>query len=262
MFWSLTFVCIAEGTSEGSTHSDVSVLQVLEQQILDWDRLPVNLETLALVPGDGAGQNQKLGEQEHVQLLVGIKWNKLTRKLRRETLTLRHACAFCSPCRSCSVAPRDTAGSYTARCEGLSACRPDTPACRCSTGTQTLPSSCWYQTKQPGWWWSEHTRIWVNHQPRFKIRILLLVLKSSPGLTAFSRLAASGCSGGVCLSISLSSSGYLTRRDRGMSRKLHRSSFLLKGDSRQRCRKSCTRGSCFFWSSSVLAASWLLQYSL
>ena len=81
----------------------------------------------------------------------------------------------------------------------------------------------------------------------------------SRGRTASSRLAVSGCSGGVYRRISRSRRGYLTRRERGMSRKLHRSSFLLKGDSRQRCKKSCTRASCFFWSSRALAASWLLQ---
>lgn len=88
-----------------------------------------------------------------------------------------------------------------------------------------------------------------------------VLVKTLRILTAFSRLAVSGCSGGVCRRISFSRSGYFTSRDRGMSRKLHRSSFLLKGDSRQRCRKSCTFGSCFFWSSKALAASWLLQYA-
>lgn len=81
-------------------------------------------------------------------------------------------------------------------------------------------------------------------------------------LTACSRLAVSGWSGGVCLKISFRRRGYLTSRERGMSKKLHKSSFLLKGDSRQRCRKSWTLGSCFFWSSKALAASCLLQYAL
>lgn len=70
---SLTFVCVAESASEGAAHSDISVLQVLQHQILHWDWLPVNLETLALIPGDVAGQNQQLSKQEHMQLLVGIK---------------------------------------------------------------------------------------------------------------------------------------------------------------------------------------------
>lgn len=70
---SFTFVCVAEGASEGAAHSDVSVLQVLQHQILHRDRLPVNLETLALVPGDGARQDQQLSEQEHMQLLRGHK---------------------------------------------------------------------------------------------------------------------------------------------------------------------------------------------
>lgn len=65
----------------------------------------------------------------------------------RTTVTL---CLFCSPCHSCCVVRHDTAGSCTAQCERLSACRQDTPACRCSTGTQTLPSSCWCQTTHPG----------------------------------------------------------------------------------------------------------------
>lgn len=71
VFAGLTFVCVAEGASEGAAHPDVSVLQVLQHQILHWDWLPVNLEALALVPGDGAGQHQQLGKQEHMQLLVG-----------------------------------------------------------------------------------------------------------------------------------------------------------------------------------------------
>lgn len=66
---SLTFVCIAEGSSERAAHSDVAILQVLQHQILHCDWLPVHLEALALVPGDGAGQDQQVGEQEHVQLL-------------------------------------------------------------------------------------------------------------------------------------------------------------------------------------------------
>lgn len=74
---SLTFIRVAESASEGAAHSDVSVLQVLQHKILHWDWLPVNLETVALVPGDGAGQNQQLGEQEHMQLLEG---NKKTNK--------------------------------------------------------------------------------------------------------------------------------------------------------------------------------------
>lgn len=78
-------------------------------------------------------------------------------------------------------------------------------------------------------------------------------------LTACSRLAVSGWSGGVCLKISFRRRGYLTNRERGMSKKLHKSSFLLKGDSRQRCKKSWTLGSCFFWSSKAFAANWLLQ---
>ena len=59
-------------------------------------------------------------------------------------------------------------------------------------------------------------------------------------LTASSRCCWSGWSLAVCFRISLSSSGYFITRLRGMSRKFHRSSFLLKGDWRQRCRKSCT----------------------
>lgn len=81
-------------------------------------------------------------------------------------------------------------------------------------------------------------------------------------LTACSRLAVSGWSGGVCLKISFRRRGYLTNRERGMSKKLHKSSFLLKGDSMQRCKKSWTLGSCFFWSSKAFAANWLLQYAL
>lgn len=37
--------------------------------MLHWDWLSVNLETLALVSGDGTGEDQQLGKQEHVQLL-------------------------------------------------------------------------------------------------------------------------------------------------------------------------------------------------
>lgn len=66
----------------------------------------------------------------------------------------------------------------------------------------------------------------------------------------------------MCFRISLSSRGYFTNRLRGMSRKFHRSNFLLKGDCRQRCKKSCTRRSCFFWSNKALAFTWLLQYGV
>lgn len=62
------FVCVAKSASEGAAHSDISVLQVLQHKILHRDWLPVNLETVALVPGDGTGQDQQLGEQEHMQL--------------------------------------------------------------------------------------------------------------------------------------------------------------------------------------------------
>lgn len=64
-----TFVRVAKRASEGAAHADVSVLQVLQHQVLHWDWLPVHLETVALVPGDGTRQHQQLGEQEHVQLL-------------------------------------------------------------------------------------------------------------------------------------------------------------------------------------------------
>lgn len=64
----LGFVCVAERPSEGAAHSDVSILQVLQHQVLHWDWLSINLEALTLVPGDGTGQNQQLGEQEHMQL--------------------------------------------------------------------------------------------------------------------------------------------------------------------------------------------------
>lgn len=67
----LTFVCVGEGTSEGAAHSDITVLKVFQYQMLHWDGLSVHLEAVALVPGDVAGQNQQLSEQEHVQLLRG-----------------------------------------------------------------------------------------------------------------------------------------------------------------------------------------------
>lgn len=67
----------------------------------------------------------------------------------RTTVTVT-LCLFCSPCHSCCVVRHDTAGSCTAQCEHLSACHQDTPACQCSTGTQTLPSSCWCQTTHLG----------------------------------------------------------------------------------------------------------------
>lgn len=98
----------------------------------------------------------------------------------------------------------------------------------------------------------------LNQTCRIKVcSILKLVF-----LTASSRCCRSGWSLGVCFTISLSSSGYFTNRLRGMSRKFHRSNFLLKGDWRQRCKKSWTRRSCFFWSNKALAFTWLLQYGV
>lgn len=70
---SLTFVCVGEGSSERAPHPDVPVLEVFQHEMLHWDWLAVNLEALALVPGDVARQNQQLGEQEHVQLLRGSR---------------------------------------------------------------------------------------------------------------------------------------------------------------------------------------------
>lgn len=72
----ITFVHIAEGASEGATHSDISILQVLQHQVPHWDWLPVNLETLTLISGDGASQDQKFRKQKHMQLLQTVRIKK------------------------------------------------------------------------------------------------------------------------------------------------------------------------------------------
>lgn len=82
---SLTFVCVAESSSEGAAHSDVPILQVLQHQILNWNWLPVHLEALALVSGDGAGQDQQVSEQEYMKLLKGF-----TRRNKLKTRALLH----------------------------------------------------------------------------------------------------------------------------------------------------------------------------
>lgn len=71
--WRLTFVCVGEGASERTPHSDVTILEVFQYKMLHWDGLSVNLEAVAFIPGDVAGQDQQLSEQEHVQLLRGGK---------------------------------------------------------------------------------------------------------------------------------------------------------------------------------------------
>lgn len=141
---SLTFVCIGEGSSERAPHPDVPVLEVFQHEMLHWDWLPVNLEALALVPGDVARQNQQLGEQEHVQLLRGSRERNINQWLM---LCVGGGVGgavgvLYSRCHSCSEVHRDTADSCTGRCERLAAARPDTQAGRCSSDTLTLPSSC------------------------------------------------------------------------------------------------------------------------
>jgi len=81
-------------------------------------------------------------------------------------------------------------------------------------------------------------------------------------LTASFSKAESGCSEGVAFWIAFRRRGYLTRRDLGRSRYDQRSSFRLKGDSKQRCRKSCTRGRLTTESRDSFASAWLAQYSL
>lgn len=153
MVQAFTFVHIAEGTSEGSAHSYISILQVLQHQVLHRDRLTVNLKTLTFISGDGAGQGQKLCEQKHMQLLQESKKKSLKHDVLLNNLLKDRQITemFHSPCHSCCAPHHDTKGSCTARCEGPSACHQDTLAFQCSTDTQTLLSSCWYQKEQPEW---------------------------------------------------------------------------------------------------------------
>lgn len=153
--------------------------------MLHWDWLPVNLETMALVPGEVACQNQQLSEQEHVQLLKGRKKKQIDEWLKLSVVILLCVCVcvLYSQCHSCYGVHRGTADSCTGQCEHLAACHQDTPACRCSTDTRTLPSSCWCQTVHPGWLWSGHTSVTIYYlQSCFKISVLhinLLLLPNS-----------------------------------------------------------------------------------
>ena len=79
----VTFVSVAERPSERATHPHISVLKVLQNQVLHWDGLPVHLEAVALIARDGPCEDQELGEQEHVQLLEGEKYiNSFTKPQR------------------------------------------------------------------------------------------------------------------------------------------------------------------------------------
>ena len=70
----VTFVGVAERSSERATHPHISVLKVLQNQVLYRDGLPVHLKAMALIACDGPCEDQELGEQEHVQLLEGDKY--------------------------------------------------------------------------------------------------------------------------------------------------------------------------------------------
>lgn len=61
-----TFVRVAESSSEGAAHANISVLQVLQHQVLHWNGLTVHLEALAFVPDHGPRQYQDFSKQEHV----------------------------------------------------------------------------------------------------------------------------------------------------------------------------------------------------
>lgn len=65
----LTALAVAEGSSDGSSEADLSVLQVFPLQISDGDGLLVKLIAQLLILGDGPGDHQHVLEQEHMQLL-------------------------------------------------------------------------------------------------------------------------------------------------------------------------------------------------
>lgn len=64
-----TFLAIGESPSEGAPHADLSILQVLQRQIPNRDGLSINLEAAPVIPGHWPGQNQQLGEEEHMEPL-------------------------------------------------------------------------------------------------------------------------------------------------------------------------------------------------
>lgn len=66
-----TFIRIAKGPSEGSSHFHITILQVFEEQLLHGDGLPVHLVGLTLVASDWPGQNQDVLEEEDVEFLKG-----------------------------------------------------------------------------------------------------------------------------------------------------------------------------------------------
>lgn len=56
----LTLLCIGESPSKGAAHADLSVLQVLQSQVPNWDGLSVDLEAAPFITCHRSAQNQQL----------------------------------------------------------------------------------------------------------------------------------------------------------------------------------------------------------
>lgn len=65
----LTFLCIGESPSERSPHADLSILQVLQSQVPNWDGLSIHLEAAPVITSHRSGQNQQLREEERMKPL-------------------------------------------------------------------------------------------------------------------------------------------------------------------------------------------------
>lgn len=79
-----TFLSVGESPPEGPAHADLAILQVLQGQVLNGDGLSIHLEAAPLATCRRPGQNQQLGEQEHVQPLEEHgKLFKMTQKACR-----------------------------------------------------------------------------------------------------------------------------------------------------------------------------------
>lgn len=88
--WLRTFIRIPKSSSEGASHFDISILEVLEEQLLHGDGLAVHLERLALVAGHRPRQHQDFLEEEDVELLQG-KTSQCSHSVLRE---LTHPVGF------------------------------------------------------------------------------------------------------------------------------------------------------------------------
>lgn len=68
----LGFLCVAKGPAERPPHAHVSILQVLQHQLVDGDGLAIHLVAVTLVTCHRPRQHQHLRKQEHVQLRAAL----------------------------------------------------------------------------------------------------------------------------------------------------------------------------------------------